>query len=267
MKKLFLVICVLSTFIFTGCTSAKIYHLNDEFGSYYEKSYELNKPYTISVGETVLSINGVANGAAITYPRLVSSEDIEIKSTAFTTFDNYGVQRNYSIKKNEVLTTVAQASYQGEDYYLINASPNRRHLKNTVKERLILVNKKTLMIYPRIGFHGETSNFLLSKGYTFSKDSAKFIELESHYEVKNPKDEINFNIVYNGISGDTLRLAYREFTANDLARPAFFQDLTYNKNEKIIKFRGIDIEILKVTNNELTYKISQDGMKTTIGKK
>lgn len=34
-------------------------------------------------------------------------------------------------------------------------------------------------------------------------------------------------LLYQGVQGDTMRLSYREF-ANDMARPAFQQDLTYN---------------------------------------
>lgn len=62
-------------------------------------------------------------------------------------------------------------------------------------------------------------------------------------------------IVYNGKSKDTIKMLYREYK-DDMARPAFFQDLSYDLLEsKIIGFRGTLIEILEATNSSITYKV------------
>jgi len=55
-------------------------------------------------------------------------------------------------------------------------------------------------------------------------------------------------LIYNGKSKDTIRLSYREY-ANDMARPAFYQDLTYDLSEsREIAFRDLRIEVLEATN-------------------
>ncbi len=60
-------------------------------------------------------------------------------------------------------------------------------------------------------------------------------------------------LLYNGKSKDTIKLQYREYRDN-LARPAFFQDLTYDLTEsKEIGFRGMMIEVLEATNSKIKF--------------
>ena len=65
-------------------------------------------------------------------------------------------------------------------------------------------------------------------------------------------------LIYSGVSGSTLKLAYREF-ANDYARAAFSQDLQYDLNEsKRVAFKSLRIEILKATNSTVQYTVKSD---------
>lgn len=51
-------------------------------------------------------------------------------------------------------------------------------------------------------------------------------------------------LIYNGISKNTIRITYREYI-KDMARPAFFQDLTYDLDQSsIIQFRSIKIQVI-----------------------
>lgn len=60
-------------------------------------------------------------------------------------------------------------------------------------------------------------------------------------------------LLYNGKSKDTMKLQYREYRDN-FARPAFFQDLTYDLTEsKEIGFRGMMIEVLEATNSKIKF--------------
>lgn len=66
-------------------------------------------------------------------------------------------------------------------------------------------------------------------------------------------------LLYSGITGDTLRLSYREY-ANDFARPAYSQDLTYNlKESNIVTFRSLKIKIYRADNNEIEFSVEDDG--------
>lgn len=70
------------------------------------------------------------------------------------------------------------------------------------------------------------------------------------------QDELSFKkeLVYTGISQNVISIIYREFK-DDMARPAFSQDLKYDLSEsKTVGYRGARFEIIKATNQGLTYK-------------
>ncbi|PKV43633.1 hypothetical protein CLU92_0948 [Janthinobacterium sp. 61] len=61
-------------------------------------------------------------------------------------------------------------------------------------------------------------------------------------------------LIYTGVSKNVISLVYREYQ-NDLARPAFSQDLKYDLGEgRVIGFKGARFEVLKATNLGLTFK-------------
>ena len=63
-------------------------------------------------------------------------------------------------------------------------------------------------------------------------------------------------LIYNGLSNNTVFIQYREFS-NNLARPSFFQELKYQYNGQpiTIRFKDIKIQLLDVDNNGLKYKV------------
>ena len=75
-----------------------------------------------------------------------------------------------------------------------------------------------------------------------------------------PEGGLNFDITFTGIDASVMRFTYREFTSNDMARPAFFQDLTYPLSSRQIRFRDIQIEIASVTAEGVTYAVIADNL-------
>ncbi len=62
------------------------------------------------------------------------------------------------------------------------------------------------------------------------------------------KGSLKQELVYNGKSKDTIRMSYLEYV-DDMARPSFFQELTYDLSEsRLIAFRDIRMEVLEATN-------------------
>jgi hypothetical protein len=61
-------------------------------------------------------------------------------------------------------------------------------------------------------------------------------------------------LIYTGVTGSTINLLYREFL-NDLARPAFSQELKYDLAQgSTIGYKGARFQIIKATNTSITYK-------------
>jgi len=62
-------------------------------------------------------------------------------------------------------------------------------------------------------------------------------------------------LIYNGTSRDAIKILYREFN-DTFARPAFYQELTYNLAEsREIGFRGMIIEVLEATNSHIRFVV------------
>ena len=67
------------------------------------------------------------------------------------------------------------------------------------------------------------------------------------------------DLVYQGMQADTLRISYREYV-DDMARPAFAQDLTYNIEEggpTIVVFQNVRMEVLSADNSGVRYRVLQ----------
>lgn len=71
------------------------------------------------------------------------------------------------------------------------------------------------------------------------------------------QDGFKYELLYEGIDRGVVRIAYREYTEN-IARPAFSQDLTYTLNangEAKIRFREVSAVIHRADNNQIEYTV------------
>lgn len=75
-------------------------------------------------------------------------------------------------------------------------------------------------------------------------------------EIETPGGgSVRSELVYAGLSGDTVSILYREFV-NDMARPAFSQDLRYDLSKsRQIGYRGARIEVLQADNVGISYRV------------
>ncbi len=70
-----------------------------------------------------------------------------------------------------------------------------------------------------------------------------------------PKAALTKQLVYTGGNKKAITLTYREFI-NDLARPAFSQELKYDISEdNVIGFKGARFEVLGASNIEIKFKV------------
>lgn len=65
----------------------------------------------------------------------------------------------------------------------------------------------------------------------------------------------NYEIVFTGRDADSMRFQYREYTTDDMARPAFSQDLTYPVSSPTIRFRGVVIAVDNVGVDSISYRV------------
>ena len=95
--------------------------------------------------------------------------------------------------------------------------------------------------------------------YTYENDGgAGAVSRETIQATTNTPDGQNFEIIYSGISDDTIRLQYREFTDDNMARQAFFQDLTYPISAKQIRFKHIVLDVISVGSDRIEFRVVSD---------
>jgi hypothetical protein len=68
----------------------------------------------------------------------------------------------------------------------------------------------------------------------------------------------NFELVYGGTDGKSFTLTYREYSPEDLIRPAFTQNLTYENGSTAVRFRNTRLSIQEVTAEKITYSVISD---------
>lgn len=89
-----------------------------------------------------------------------------------------------------------------------------------------------------------------------SKSLPNPVRFERADMVMPGSNSFKYELLYQGLTNKSLRLSYREYS-NDMARPAFFQDVSYDVASfpTIIAFKNVKIEVLNASNNGLTYKV------------
>ena len=84
-------------------------------------------------------------------------------------------------------------------------------------------------------------------------DTVTNFELRDVYSVS--ADNFQQTLIYLGKSGQTIKLAYREFNG-DFIKPAFSTEVSYDLSEtKKIGYMNCEMEILEATNSYIKYKV------------
>lgn len=86
-------------------------------------------------------------------------------------------------------------------------------------------------------------------GRTISYSKAKQVDIDDR--------NFKYEFLYNGRNETELFFTYREFT-NDMARPAFTQNVRYSVAESnTIGFKTLMLEVIRATNQDITYIIKR----------
>ena len=121
----------------------------------------------------------------------------------------------------------------------------------------IAINKKNnSVIYPFVNSAmGSMGGLITKKVGGFRTEPDTFVD-------NNCSNCFKQEFIYNGKVGTNLKFVYREYI-NDMARPAFNQDLQYDLNESnVVGFKGLRLEIINATNTNIEYKILSSFAKT-----
>ncbi len=243
MKNLSLILLV--AVLFSGCyttmTNSYPVDLNKEKVQEY-KNYKMNTKSVSFVGQPIIRIKNVV---------MHKYKSIHVIPENDFTMNISG--NSFLISKDVTYKVKGHVLKSDEIYKAIAIKPELDFTYQTYYMLLDMNNK----IVPFIWRDGSFSGVSISGNNTVSVNT-----IISDV----PKKGTNFNIelLYNGTNKDGLKLLYREYTADDLARQAFYQNLIYDTNQKEIRFKNFLLKIHASNNQELVYTILRDNFKEDV---
>jgi hypothetical protein len=244
-------VILFSCFILTSCVSVTPPQLalsslrNEE-----SKNYKLNDSFKVNVGDPIIVRKSYWYQIDVRDDRAVASKDfkITVKLALARDFTHIG-------RKGEELRIVGSTKVQGREFFIVRVGQI-----SGGGDAGALVDKLT----GRVSKTGVGQNAFGSwvttavSGVVTEPPDVVFSPSESILISKSKPYE-NYEIVYTGRLGENITFVYREFTPDNLARPAFFQNLSYNLSEaKTIRFRKLQIEVIDATNEQVSVKVISD---------
>lgn len=153
-------------------------------------------------------------------------------------FDTYSTQINQKILDTEF----------NKKYDLLVWPEN--NYKTICEENICLLDINHNGIFSHYATKNDSSLFPIDRPFIY-----KPIQNITYNE-----DSFKYQALYQGKIGNTIKISFREFS-HDMARPAFTQDIEYeleSNKPTIIGFKGLRIEVIKATNQNITYSVIKD---------
>jgi hypothetical protein len=224
---------------FSACATAPIGSEQSSYTRLLEKNYALSVPMECYVGEKMISVKDY-------WARSITRNDAVKSDRAFRIqYYSYGSKRNESEhEEGKVFKITAVKSIDGSDHRIIDAHVAIDNSGRIRRDRLY-----------NDTFRGPVAQALSSVSV---EPSDVILSPYSYVEINKTKGFTNFEIIYTGKSGNSLNLVYREFTPDDMAKTAFYQNLTYDITADSVRFRNLLIKIGEKTNEKISYTVIND---------
>lgn len=200
-----------------------------------EKNYRIGVPMTATVGETIVRVKQFRERISVG-PAVRAEEDVTIS----------GNLTRRLAAKGETFPIEARREIDGLTYSLFSVGG------------VTLQIAPDGSIYPKSALGGGGSNpWFDGFGVSFEPANPRFVRVLAERRIREAAG-LNYELVYTGTDGQGRRFQYREYTPDDLARPAFSQDLSYPASATTIRFRKLVIEILESTPDSIRYRVAAD---------
>lgn len=191
------------------------------------------------------------NNFSETIPQINTMNEVEIGTSLVSKESGYKYKALKLLKKAKIKIGYSSKDVNEGDIFINNSYTPKYYLYTALNTTASGASYG--IAFPKSG--GKASTFYKGgAGFTFNK----VITPLEYEEILTPipkKEYLKQDFIYNGKVGNAIKFTYREYV-NDLARPAFTQDLQYDLTESnIIGFRGLRIEIQSATNIKIQYKV------------
>jgi hypothetical protein len=208
-----------------------------------DASYEIGQSKEAFVGEQMLRVQdyyATVSESGSSSTRLTPTENFTVRVPPFSSI---------SLTPEDSVTVVGTTERDGSTFRLVSLpGPSTQQLK------FLITNEGA--------FEGSALNNAGARmGWSYSPqpETVRLIQTPSAARVDATKGFTNFELVYGGTSRESFQILYREYTRDDLVRPAFSQTLVYDKGNPSIRFRNLQIEVHETTNERIRFTVVADG--------
>jgi hypothetical protein len=254
----------------SGCKNCWIYadytpysHAAGSGTSYktdYQKNYKIGEKQTVFIGEDIIKVKKL-NLSAKT---IIEHKNYYTFQKDFSVLEEkYDVQSkiyaNYKYESSGIIKfdIETQATNKGETFHLMRLSNNP---ENSNWEWAILISDDGRVFKKGLYNYNWKMIYLTDSLVINPETSGNFHPTTSKIETDSTP-LMSFEIIYAGMNDVSLNATYREYTKDDLIRPAFSQNLTYKPNAKQIRFKDFVIQIHDVSDERITYTVLEDGIR------
>lgn len=234
-----IVMILLVSVMCSGCTRIA-YHS-------YSKNYEIGKEYTAYIGQPIIKINDSYCMSKPMYKYAESLDDFTVNGK-YTRFGAFSGTSEIMVQKNRRYTITYVVDDNNEVYYVVFIPDSQG---NTMYGLMIDKNGSI-----------SDSKFYLSGPGIKNIEDTKINPQFPHFALIDKSEcygrlngEENFELLYGGINNVTMTVTYREFTSDNLARPAFYQNLVYQTDAKQIRYKDFSVQISDADNEKVKFKV------------
>ncbi|MCK7595304.1 hypothetical protein [Pseudomarimonas salicorniae] len=209
-----------------------------------DATYEIGVPKEVFVGDQMLRVQDyhvVTRDTGSHSTRLTPTQDFKVRLPPFATA---------TVDKGDIVRVEGVTERDGRSYRLVELpDPTAGLLRFLIDEEG--------------GFEGSALNNQGARmGWSYKPEpsTVRLVPAPSSVRIDTTKGFTNFELVYGGTTRDSFQILYREYSRDDLARPAFTQNLVYEKGgEPVIRFRNLKIEVQEASNDRIRFVVIEDG--------
>lgn len=206
----------------------------------FDKNYEIGQKLSAYVGQPIIKVKAYkVDRYKSNYMR--ASDDFIISGGIVTITGN----------KNTDYSVIGETTIGKETYTVVRPSQRRNAVCVLIKNDGSVHNKVLNMAL--------NNNIIMVYTFSVSPHDLKFYTSKREKRIVDA-DYINYELIYGGTDGKSLTITYREYTNEDLARPAFYQNLVYQLGQSKIRFKDNVVEVHKATNEKIVYTVISDGL-------
>tara|TARA_B110000008_G_C16928260_1_gene547651 strand:- start:360 stop:1088 length:729 start_codon:yes stop_codon:yes gene_type:complete len=241
MKKLLLILFVICL---AGCSQTVTNSQEKHLGTthVFDKNYEIGQKQFAYVGQQIIKVKDY-------YFAEYSSDYMEATSN-FKMINSGPVIADIIVQKGQKYLVVGEVDIDNEKFMVAAINPNatsyEQNYRFLIKENGEVHNKVM------------NTNIVMVYNFSFEPLSPPFFQPTTVEKIDTKQGFTNYELIFGGTDGKSISIDYREYTSDNLARPAYSQNLVYEVGSDKIRYNNTVIQIHEVTSEKIVYTVVSD---------